>query len=226
MWRWPWPGVGVGAFGTVSGSPPPPPPAPTPVTGKDEAKPVTPNLAYRPTSATTLPALVRDVNRIALSASQAATENPHWVMRHQRQIVVLDTGGLTTDSAVDMLHADSLVSHVTLRVTSAITGAVTTLTVGDSADPDRFVTGFTSFAAGSGAVGLAQWGAGTPHQSSDAALRVTADAAVTGGAVELIVWYWQFSVPSLPVATVSTPAPPSGTTTNGGLRLWGGRWLG
>lgn len=226
MWRWPWPGVGVGSFGAPGGAPPPPPPAPTPVTGANEARPITPNLAYAPSRATTLASLAKDLNRLAAQASLAATENPHWVQRHLRQIIPLSLTGLTTDSAVVMLLADSRISHLTVRVTVAITGAVTTLTIGDATTADRFVTGFTSFAVGDATVGLAHWDAGKIAQTTDAAIRITADATVTGGALEVTAWFEQFSVPNLPVQTITAPAPPSGTTTNGGLRLWGGRWLG
>ena len=221
----PFPGwIGIGGTGASGGTLPDLPAAPAAVTGADEAKPVTPNLAYRGSKATTVTGLQRDLNALALSASQAATENEHWVMRQHRQILVLSTSGTTTDSAVEMLHADSLISHVTLRVTVAITGDVTSLNVGDSSDPDRFVAGFSDFSAGDSAVGLAQWGNGTPHQSSDAKLRLTADDTVTAGAVEVIVWYYQFRVPDLPVDVAATPAPPSGgtgTTGLGLLTLWG-----
>ncbi len=178
------------------------------------------------TRATTVQQLAQDVNKLAQRASQAATENPHWVMRYLSQIVVLSTSGLTTDSAVPMLRANTLLSHVTIRVTQAITGAVTTLAVGDATTAGRFQTGFTSFAVGDGAVCLAHWDAGKASQATDAALRVTADDTVTGGAMEIIVWYWSFAVPSLPIGTVATPAPPSGTGATGGLRLFGPRFLG
>lgn len=225
MWRWPWPGVGVGSFGAVGGSPPPPPPAPTPVTGANEARPVTPNLPPYQSRAQSLAALTTDVNRLAAQASLAATENPHWVMRHLRQIVPLSLTGLTTDTAVPMLLADSLLSHVTVRITAAVSGA-TSLDVGDATTAKRFVDAQTTLTAGTGVVGLNHWNLGLASQSADAAIRVTADTQPTAGALEITTWFWLFRVPGLPVQTITAPAPPSGTVANGGLRLFGGRWLG
>lgn len=225
MWRWPWPGVGVGAFGATGGSPPPPPPAPTAVTGTNDPTPVVANLPLLRSQARTLAALTKDLNALAAKASLAATENPHWVMRHLRQIVPLSTAGLTTDTAVPVLLANSLISHVTVRVTEAVTGA-TSLDIGDATTAARFVSGLTSLAAGDGTVGLHHWDLGKSAQAADAALRITANLTPTAGALELIVWFWRFAVPDLPVGTVSAPAPPPPGGTSGGLRILGGRWIG
>lgn len=218
MWRWPWPGTGVGAFGAPGGSPPGPPAAPTPVTGTNDPKPVTANLPLKRSQARSVAELQRDLNALAMQASLAASENPHWVQRHIRQIVVLDTGGTTTDTAATMLPANSLISHVTVRVTVAVAGA-TSLDIGDAADPDRFHAAQTTLTAGTGWVCLRHHAIGAQAQTADASLRVTADITATAGALEIVTWFTQFRVPDLPVVVVTPPAPPGGASANGGLRF-------
>lgn len=224
MWRWPWPAIGVGTFGASGGAPPPPPPPPTAVTGTNDPRPVVPNLKSYRSQAATVGQVVTDLNRLAQQASLAATENPHWVMRYLRQIVVLSTSGLVTDTVVPMLFADSLLSHVTVRVTVPVTGA-TSLDIGDATTGNRFVSGFTNLAAGDAVVGLNHWNLGKASQTADAALRVTANLAATAGALEIVTWFWRFTVPDLPVGQVVAPPPPPPGGTSGGLRIFAGRWM-
>ena len=232
MWRWPWPGLGVGSAGapgiqpavltwvvndSVAGSTPPVVVS-TAVTGTNDPAPVVPNLPLMQFQSQKVQDLRRDLNTLARKASLAGTENPHWVQRHLREIVVLSTSGLTTDSAKTLLPANSLISHVTVRVTVDVTGA-TSLDIGDASDPDRFHAAQTTLTKGTGWVCLRHHSIGSQAQTTDASLRVTADSLPSAGALEIVTWFTQFRVPDLPVDVVVAPAPPGGTSANGGLRF-------
>lgn len=123
-----------------------------------------------------------------------------WVQCYASETITLDTGGLTTDSTVNLLPANSYIDAVTARVTTAIT-TTTSWALGDASDPDRFLSATTDLGAGTVKAGLNAASAGLA-QAAAAKLRVTCAGSNPGaGAIAVDVWYRQFRAPATMLLT-------------------------
>lgn len=116
------------------------------------------------------------------------------------EAMTLSLVGATTDSTANLLPANAHIEAVAWRITTGVTGAgVTSLTIGDATDADRFASGVTLALGDSGVGRLAadQTGTAGPIQTTAAKLRITAVGATpTAGAVRVIVYYRLWAVPS------------------------------
>lgn len=120
--------------------------------------------------------------------------------------ITLSTAGLTTDSAADLLPADSIIQSVLTRVTQTISGGgVTGFSVGDPTTlADRFVGNSPNLAAGSTVVGSRHWSTVLnaasvgPRQNNNAKIRITAVGGTpTQGKVRVTVFFKTFNPPTI-----------------------------
>lgn len=121
-----------------------------------------------------------------------------WILGQASELVTLSTSGTTTDTAANLLPANSILEAVVARVTTAITGA-TNWGLGDTTTPGRFSAASTGLAAGSTVVGTVQadqTGAAGPRQTAAAKLRITTTGTPTAGAIRVTVFYRQFVAPT------------------------------
>lgn len=114
--------------------------------------------------------------------------------------ITLSTGGATTDSAANLLPANSEILSITYRVTTAITTAVN-FSIGDATTAARFVSGATGVAAGETGVGLLHKNpdvaaAAGPVQTAAAKIRITANTTPGAGAIRVQVFYRTYSPPA------------------------------
>jgi len=116
------------------------------------------------------------------------------------ELITLSLGGTTTDSAANLLPADSYIEGVVVRVTTAVTGAgVTSLSIGDGTIAGRFCTlvGLPAGTTKTCITHLDLTGTSGPKQVSAAKLRITAVGATpTAGIVRVIVYYRTWSIPA------------------------------
>lgn len=109
--------------------------------------------------------------------------------------------GTTTDSAADLLPANSLILAVVTRVTTTITGA-SAWELGDAGLSSRFLSATTALTAGSTVIGLnhqqgsVSTDAAGAVQSSSAKLRITTTGVPTGGSIRVTVYYLQLVPPT------------------------------
>jgi hypothetical protein len=115
------------------------------------------------------------------------------------ETVTLSLGGVTTDSAANLLPANAVILSVSSYVVQAPDGPLTQYSVGDAANPARFISNSTAILVDQGAVGLRHWrptaatDAEGPFQTTAAPVRITADAAPTStGQIKVVVSYLQF----------------------------------
>lgn len=114
------------------------------------------------------------------------------------ELLVLSTGGLTTDTTANLLPADSIIEAVTARVTTTIATA-TTWAVGDPTTPTRFSAANATLVAGTTSVGTTQvdqTGAPGPRQVAAAKVRITTVGIPSAGAIRLTSYYRTFVAPT------------------------------
>ncbi len=115
--------------------------------------------------------------------------------------ITLSTGGATTDSAANLLPANSLVVAVVARVTTTITTA-TDWKLGDANVAGRFTAANSTLTAGTTDLSSVQWLANTtsanagPIQIAAAKLRVTTTGTPGAGKVLVTVFYIPFTAPT------------------------------
>ena len=116
--------------------------------------------------------------------------------------ITLDTGALFTDSAADLLPANSVIRSVVARITTTITTS-TDWALGDPTSSARFASPNATLAAGTTTVGLnhRQGSVATdalgPVQTAAAKLRITLTGANPGaGVVRVTVFYEEFTAPT------------------------------
>lgn len=136
---------------------------------------------------------------ITMTANNGAT----WVRGSNSELLTLSTSGVTTNTSTSLLPANSVIEAVVIRVTTTITGGgVTAFSVGDSTTAARFSASAGGLTAGSTRVGLQhQHGsvstdATGPVQVTATTVRITCDATPTAGAIRIVVFYRQFTVPT------------------------------
>lgn len=118
--------------------------------------------------------------------------------------ITLSTGGVTTDSAANLLPADALIDAVTAYITQTISGGSTptTWSAGDAATPARFISTGNALTATTAVVGMNQMKGGVstdaagPTQATAAHVRITLDQIPGQGKVRVTVFYRQFTAPT------------------------------
>ena len=126
------------------------------------------------------------------------TEGAAWIRGSVTGLMWLSTTSAVSDTT-NMLPANSVIEAVVYRITVAITGA-TSLTIGDYANPARFVARATSLAAGETGVGtehVDHAGAAGPRQALSAPVRVACNSTPSGGRIMITVFYRQFVAPTM-----------------------------
>ncbi len=112
--------------------------------------------------------------------------------------ITLNTGGVTTDSTLNLLPANSIIEAVAWRVTTSISVAAN-WSLGDATTATRFVNASTSLTAGNTGVGQLQMqgsvatDAAGPVQTTAAKLRVTTNANPGAGKIRITVYSRQFA---------------------------------
>jgi len=107
--------------------------------------------------------------------------------------LTLSTVGLTTDTAANLLPANSFILGVVARITAAIT-VTTNWALGDAGSAARYLAATTNLTIGTTKVGAA---AGFYFQAAAAKLRVTCTVANPGaGRIRLTVFYLELVPPT------------------------------
>jgi hypothetical protein len=107
------------------------------------------------------------------------------------ELVTLNVGGLTTDTATNLLTGTTWIFTVMAFVKTSVTGPTTLISIGDAATPARFGS-LGTLTAGSALVGFnhlqgsVATDAAGPVQLTDAKVRLTANAIPTGGSIRLV----------------------------------------
>lgn len=114
--------------------------------------------------------------------------------------LTLSTSGTTTDTAANLLPADSYIESVTGRVTTTVATA-TSWQLGDPTTAGRFTAAQSGgqLTAGATVVGLVQCdvtGAGGPRQTAAAKVRVTTVGTPSAGAIRITSYYRTFVAPT------------------------------
>ena len=134
------------------------------------------------------------------NVSQESANAGKWIRGQISEEITLSTGGTTTDSAANLLPANSLIEAVVARVTETITTA-TDWKLGDASQAARFLAASSNLTAGDTEVGLAHRqpsvaDASGPVQSAAASLRVTTTGTPGAGKIRITVFYSQFIPPT------------------------------
>lgn len=107
------------------------------------------------------------------------------------ELLTLSTVGVTTDTAANLLPANSRILSVTARITTTITTA-TDWKLGDATTAGRFTAANATLVSGTTTVGLVHidvTGAGGPRQTAAAKLRVTTTGTPGAGAIRITTYY-------------------------------------
>lgn len=129
---------------------------------------------------------------------QESANGAQWVRGQASELLTLSTSGATTDTAADLLPANSIIEAVVARVTTTITTA-TDWKLGDPTTAGRFTAANGTMTAGTTDIGLVhidQTGAAGPRQTAAAKVRVTTTGTPGAGAVRITVFYRQFVAPT------------------------------
>lgn len=114
------------------------------------------------------------------------------------ELLTLSTSGTTTDTAANLLPANSYIECVTGRVTTTITTA-TDWKLGDATTAGRFTAADAVMTANELQVGLVHCdvtGAGGPRQTAAAKVRVTTTGTPGAGAIRITSYYRTFVAPT------------------------------
>jgi hypothetical protein len=125
-----------------------------------------------------------------------------WVMGRSEEEITLSTSGLTTNSAANLLPANSIIESVCCRITQAIT-VTTNWAVGDPTTAARFSSANATLALGTTSVGMDHWSgavttlAAGPSQAAAATVRITCTGSNPGaGKIRVAVFYRTLSAPT------------------------------
>lgn len=121
-----------------------------------------------------------------------------WIHGQSSELLTI-AAAATTDTAGNLLPANSIIEAVVVRVTTVIPTAAT-FTVGDATTAARFASG-VAVAANTTSVGLTavdQTGVAGPKQTAAAKVRITPNATpgAATGVVRITVFYRQFVAPT------------------------------
>ncbi|KKM60533.1 hypothetical protein LCGC14_1540870 [marine sediment metagenome] len=134
------------------------------------------------------------------NVSQESANAGKWIRGQISEEITLSTGGATTDSAANLLPANSIIEGVVARVTETITTA-TDWALGDASQAARFLAASTNLTLGDTEVGLAHRDPTVasadlgPVQSAAASLRITTSGTPGAGKIRLTVFFSQFVAP-------------------------------
>lgn len=155
------------------------------------------------TGATTLSSTLAVTGATTLASTLTMTggSGATWVRGINTELLVLSTGGATTNTSANLLPANSIIKATAHRVTTTITTA-TNWSIGDSTTAARFAAANSTLTANTTSVGLAhmQGGISTdatgPVQVSATTVRVTTTGTPGAGAIRLVAFYEQFTAPT------------------------------
>lgn len=126
------------------------------------------------------------------------THGEQWIYGSNTELLTLSTGGATTDTAGNLLPANSVIEAVVARVTTTITTA-TNWKLGDGTQGARFSAINSTMTSGTTQVGTAhvdQTGNLGPIQTAAAKVRVTTTGTPGAGIVRITVFYRQYVPPT------------------------------
>lgn len=133
----------------------------------------------------------------------AAGNGSSWTYFMNTTNVTLSTGGTTTDTATNVLPANSIIDMVQGVVSTTITGSCTGWELGDATTAARFRANDTTLTAGEGGNGAVALTTGVAsattgiYQASAAKVRITcAGGNPSAGAVRVIVYGRTFTPPT------------------------------
>lgn len=135
------------------------------------------------------------------SATQQTTNGAQWIQGQIYESITLSTGGSTTDSATNLLPANSVLIGVTARVTTTIATA-TDWKLGDATTAGRFTAANSTLTAGTTSVGSVHLTTGIAStttgmfQAAAAKLRITTTGTPSAGVIRVTVFYSQFVPPT------------------------------
>lgn len=121
-----------------------------------------------------------------------------WRTGYLTELVTLATGAAFTDTAANLLPANSIIESVVARVTTTITTAAN-WKLGDATTVGRFTAANSTLTAGTTDIGLVhvdQTGAAGPRQTAAARVRITLNANPGAGVVRVTVFYRQITPPT------------------------------
>lgn len=140
----------------------------------------------------------------AVWVATMSTVGPHGEFINQgftTEEITLNTAGTTTDSAANLLPANSIIDAVVARVTQTITVA-TDWALGDAAQSTRFSNALAVLVLGTTQVGLNHMqgsvnsDAKGPVQTASAKLRITTTGTPGAGKIRVTVFYRQMVPPT------------------------------
>jgi hypothetical protein len=132
------------------------------------------------------------------SVTELTANGATWKQGQNSENLTLSTSATTTDTAGNLLPANSIIESVVARVTTTITTA-TDWKLGDATTAGRFSTANSTLVAGTTQVGTVQadqTGAPGPRQVAAAKVRVTTTGTPGAGAIRITVFYRQFVPPT------------------------------
>jgi hypothetical protein len=109
--------------------------------------------------------------------------------------LTLNTGGTTTDTAANLLPANSIIRAVTVRITTSITIA-SNFTMGDATIAGRFLASMPGMSVGNYGIGLVhvdQTGTSGPRQTAAAKVRITTTGTPSAGVVTITTYFETFA---------------------------------
>jgi hypothetical protein len=116
--------------------------------------------------------------------------------------LTLSTVGATTDTAASLLPANAIILAVNTRITTALTGPTTSISVGDATTATRFASAI-AITLNATNVGIRHQNTSLngatvgPAQTAAASVRITANGGTpTAGKVRISVCYLQFTAPT------------------------------
>lgn len=124
-----------------------------------------------------------------------------YIIGQASELITLSTAGTTTDSAANLLPANSIIDAVTAVVTTTITTA-TDWKLGDPTSAGRFSAVNATMTAGASAVGLLHMAGDVatvalgPTQAAAAKVRITTTGTPGAGVIRVTVFYRQFVAPT------------------------------
>lgn len=133
--------------------------------------------------------------------TEITANGANWVHGNISENLTLSTAGTTTDTAANLLPANSIIEAVVARVTTTITTA-TDWKLGDATQAARFSAANATMTAGATSVGLNQADPTVatanlgPVQSAAAKVRVTTTGTPGAGVIRITVFYRQFVAPT------------------------------
>lgn len=131
---------------------------------------------------------------------QQSVEEALWLRGQISEEITLDTAATFTESATNILPANSIIEAVVARITATIATA-SDWKLGDATQTARFLPTTTDLVLGTTKVGLAHRqpdvvAALGPVQTTAAKLRITTTGMPTAGKIRITVFYSQFVPPT------------------------------